>query len=151
MLRLEKLLQKLPVVANELMKRRSTGGKKRPTLEITDEYDVQDLIRSLLYIEFDDIRPEEWCPSYAGSSNRTDFLLKTEKIVLEIKKTRPTHNSKKIGEELIIDIANYKHHPDCYRLVCFVWDKEKRIENPNGLKVDLEKSNPNFVTVYIFQ
>ena len=28
---------------------------------------------------FDDIRPEEYTPSYAGGSSRIDFLLKDEK------------------------------------------------------------------------
>ena len=37
---------------------------------------------------FDDIRAEEWTPSYAGKCARVDFLLKNEKIVIEVKKTR---------------------------------------------------------------
>ena len=32
----------------------------RETLFINDEYDVQDLLHSLLHLHFDDIRPEEW-------------------------------------------------------------------------------------------
>ena len=31
----------------------------RPTLDVNDEYDVQDLLHSLLMLYFDDIRPEE--------------------------------------------------------------------------------------------
>ena len=56
--------------------------------EIKDEYDVQDLLNALLRLNFDDVRPEEYTPSYAGSSTRVDFLLKKEKIVIEVKKTR---------------------------------------------------------------
>jgi hypothetical protein len=40
----------------------------RPTLEIHDEYDVQDLMHGLLHLYFDDIRPEEWCPSMPGNA-----------------------------------------------------------------------------------
>lgn len=58
----------------------------RSTLEIEDEYDVQDLLHALLQLHFDDIRAEEWTPSYAGKSARVDFLLKKEKIVIEVKK-----------------------------------------------------------------
>jgi hypothetical protein len=43
-----------------------------------------------------DIRPEEWNPSYAGSSKRTDFLLKNEQIMIEIKKTRSNLKDKEI-------------------------------------------------------
>lgn len=53
----------------------------RETLHIKDEYDVQDLLHSLLKIYFDDIRPEEWNPSYAGSSTRSDFLLKDQQTI----------------------------------------------------------------------
>lgn len=38
----------------------------RSTIEVEDEYDVQDLFHALLKIYFDDIRKEEWTPSYAG-------------------------------------------------------------------------------------
>lgn len=46
---------------------------------MNDEYDVQDIIHALLKIEFDDIRPEEWGTSYAGSNSRMDFYLKMSK------------------------------------------------------------------------
>ena len=52
----------------------------REALFINDEYDVQDLLHALLLMFFDDIRPEEYSPSYAGRSSRVDFLLKNEKI-----------------------------------------------------------------------
>ena len=51
----------------------------RDTLTIDDEYDVQDLLHALLQLYFDDIRAEEWTPSYAGKCARVDFLLKNEK------------------------------------------------------------------------
>jgi len=44
-------------------------------LEIRDEYDVQNLLHAILKLHFEDIRPEEWAPSYAASSKRMDFLL----------------------------------------------------------------------------
>lgn len=111
---------------------------QRPTLEIEDEYDVQDLLHAFLRLHFDDVRAEEWNPSYAGRSSRCDFLIKDEKIVVEVKKTRPSMKAGDLGEELIIDIARYERHPDCESLVCFVYDPEGRIGNPAGLEKDLE-------------
>ena len=124
-------------IAAKLTKRHDN----RPTLTITDEYDVQDLLHSLLSLYFDDIRPEEWTPSYAGSSSRMDFLLKDSKIVIEVKKTRKTLTDKKIGDELIIDIAHYQNHPDCALLICFVYDPERLLSNPKGLESDLVEGN----------
>lgn len=130
------LLQKFHTVAKQIRKRHSD----RETIEINDEYDVQDLLHGLLKIDFDDIRPEEYTPSYAGASTRVDFLLKREKIIIEVKKTRRGLNAKEIGEQLLIDIARYKSHPDCETLICFVYDPEERVANPIGLESDLEKN-----------
>lgn len=41
-----------------------------------DEYDLQDLVESLLRFLYNDVRPEERTPSYAGSSSVMDFLLR---------------------------------------------------------------------------
>jgi len=113
----------------------------RPGFDVDDEYDVQDLLHALVKIQFDDIRPEEWTPSYAGGSARMDFLLKAEKIVVEAKKTRKNHREKQIGEELLIDIAKYAQHADCRSLVCFIYDPEGFISNPTGFRADLEKQS----------
>ncbi|MGT4069294.1 UNVERIFIED_CONTAM: hypothetical protein I5919_10705 [Aeromonas hydrophila] len=110
---------------------------ERPTLDVNDEYDVQDLMHALLRLHFNDVRPEEWVPSYAGSASRTDFLLPEIDTVIEIKKTRSGLNAKSVGEQLIIDIAKYKKHPQCRRLVCFVYDPEGRVANPTGIESDL--------------
>ncbi len=114
---------------------------ERSTLDVNDEYDVQDLLHALLRLYFDDVRPEEWTPSYAGRSSRTDFLLPQIDTIIEIKKTRAGLNAKKVGEQLIIDIARYKKHPQCRRLICFVYDPEGRITNPIGLENDLNNGN----------
>lgn len=121
----------------------------RSTLEINDEYDVQDLFHSLLHIWFEDIRPEEWTPSYAGANSRVDFLLKNEKIIIEIKKTRKGLRDKQVGEELIIDSQRYRAHPDCGHLVCFVYDPEGKIANPRGLEHDLTTTDPLPVFVFV--
>ena len=121
----------------------------RNTIDVDDEYDVQDLLFAILQMFFKDIRKEEWTPSYAGNSSRVDFLLKEEKTVIEVKKTRSTMKDKDLGEQLIIDIAKYKAHPDCKTLICFVYDPEGRIVNPNGIVKDLENNNENFAKIYI--
>ncbi|NEQ45854.1 MAG: hypothetical protein F6K00_20845 [Leptolyngbya sp. SIOISBB] len=111
--------------------------KDRDTLVIEDEYDVQDLFHALLRIFFEDVRAEECTPSYAGGSSRVDFLLPQKKIVVELKKTRKGLAAKEVGNQLLIDIARYKSHPDCKNLICFVYDPEGKIGNPKGLENDL--------------
>lgn len=134
---LDRIVLKFHAVAVQLRSRHS----ERATLDIDDEYDVQDLMHALLRLYFDDIRPEEWVPSYAGASSRTDFLLPQIDTVIETKKTRAGLNAKTIGEQLIIDVARYKRHPQCRRLVCFVYDPEGRVANPSGIESDLNSGN----------
>lgn len=126
-----------------------TRYDNRPTIGIEDEYDVQDLLHALLLLYFDDVRPEERTPSYAGGSSRQDFLLKTEKVVIETKKTRASLTDKTLGEELIIDIEKYRAHPDCKYLICFVYDPEGRLGNPRGIMNDLNTKHKGFAEVII--
>lgn len=143
---LKKLFERFHTVVRQL-KRRHEG---RATLEIHDEYDVQDLLHGLLRVDFDDVRPEEWTPSYAGGSNRMDFLLKEDEIAIEVKMTRNGLKDKELGDQLIIDIAKYQSHPNCKCLYCFVYDPDSNVRNPRGLEKDLEKLGKEFpVKVFI--
>ena len=138
---LELLCDRFHLVARQLKSRYGD----RDTINIEDEDDVQDLFHCLLKIFFDDIRKEEWTPSYAGSCSRVDFLLKQEEIVIEIKKTRKGLDAKELGEELLIDIQRYQIHPSCKTLVCFVYDPEGRIVNPRGIENDLNREISGFL------
>jgi hypothetical protein len=142
---IENICNRFHLVARQLRSRHSS----RPTIEIEDEYDVQDLFHSLLHLHFNDIRPEEWTPSYAGGSSRIDFLLKQEQIVVEIKKTRKTLTTKDIADQLIIDAKRYQSHPDSKCLFCFVYDPEGRVGNPTGLENDLTDKKNEFRTIVI--
>ncbi|MBQ8780557.1 MAG: hypothetical protein IJZ72_02620 [Oscillospiraceae bacterium] len=143
--RIEQLLHRFRIIANQLKHRYN----KRTTIEINDEYDVQDLLHALLKIDFDDVRAEEWTPSYAGSSSRMDFFIKDISTVIEVKMTRDSLTSRELGEQLIVDTVKYQEHPDCKKLYCFVYDPEMRLGNPIGLKKDLESKYNGFLNVII--
>jgi hypothetical protein len=121
-----------------------TRHANRTPLLINDEYDVQDVFAALLETRFNDVRREEWGPSYAGGATRADFFLKNESVIFETKMMREGLNDRKLGEELIIDIAHYRERPSCKALVCFVYDPEHRLKNPRGLENDLSKVHDHF-------
>lgn len=129
-----RLCARFHVFARQLRQRHDD----RTTLDIVDEYDVQDALHALLALYFDDIRPEERTPTHAGKSARTDFLLKGYNIVIETKKTRQGLADAKLGDELIHDLARYAKLDDCKHLLCLVYDPDERIRNPEGLRKDLE-------------
>ncbi len=133
--RLLTILDRFHDAARQLRRRHD----ERPTLKIEDEYDVQDLLHALLLVDFSDIRPEEPAPSHAGAHGRMDLLLKAERIVVEVKKTREKLADRQVGEQLHIDIGRYGTHPDCGILVCFVYDPDSILRNPRGLERDLTK------------
>jgi hypothetical protein len=135
--RLVQLADSFDRVAVRLRDRRAG----REPLLIRDEYDVQYVIAAMLETRFDDIRPEEWGPSYAGKATRVDFFLKNECVLFETKMTRDGLTDAKLGEELIIDITHYKQRPDCKALVCFVYDPDHRLKNPRGLENDLSRQH----------
>jgi hypothetical protein len=144
--RIEQIVDRFHSVARQLRQRHDS----RATLDVEDEHDVQDLLHALLHIDFDDIRPEEWTPTYGGAAARVDFLLKSEATVIEVKKTRKGLGAKQVGEQLLIDIARYAAHPNCQNLIYFVYDPEGRIGNPRGIEADLtQPDHTPKVTVYI--
>lgn len=133
-----------------IVKKLSDRYNSRETFDIKDEYDVQDLLDALLVLYFEDIRREEWTPSYAGKSARMDFLLHEEKIVIEVKMTREGLKDKEIGDQLIIDSKRYKKHPDCETLICFIYDPEGKIKNPKPLINDLQSQSKGDLKTLVF-
>ena len=138
--RLERVCERFHQVVRQLGRRYGD----RAVLSVADEYDVQDLIHALLRIDFDDIRSEEYVPSYAGGATRMDFLLKPEQIVIEVKHTRSGLRDRQVGDQLIEDIQRYAAHQDCRTLVCFVYDPDSWIQNPRGLEHDLTRQDGPF-------
>ncbi len=118
--------------------------KGSQNLSFSNEYDVQDLLHSLLRPWVFNIRPEEFTPSLAGSSARMDFLLPKYNVAIELKFVRDRNHAKKIGDELILDIEHYLIHPDCNVLWCVVYDQDSLLTNAESLKeIGGDKSSKN--------
>jgi len=139
------ICDRFTVVANAL----ATRHDNRPTLSITDEYDVQDLLGALLKLHFTDVRPEEWTPSYAGNASRMDFLLKVEQVVVEAKMTRKGLGQKELVTQLAEDILRYQAHHDCRTLICYIHDPAGKCNNPTALENDLATMHGNLQVVVI--
>lgn len=143
---LEGIIKRFHIAARQLARRHDN----RPALTIEDEYDVQDFLHVLLKAFFDDVRPEEYVPSYAGASSRIDFLLKGERVLVEVKMTSDKLRDKQIGEQLITDIKRYQTHPDCNALICIVYDPGHNISNAVALERDLSRKHDNLaVCVFV--
>ncbi|CAH1203840.1 hypothetical protein PAECIP111893_02087 [Paenibacillus plantiphilus] len=131
------ILTRFDIVARQFRQRHNN----RCTIHVRDEYDVQDLLHGLLRAYFVNVVEEDYTPRNAGSSSRVDFLLKNEQIIVEVKMASKNLTDKKLGEQLIIDIKRYQAHPACKTLVCFVYDPEHHVKNPEGIEQDLSGKN----------
>ncbi|KQR64137.1 hypothetical protein ASF98_11595 [Arthrobacter sp. Leaf337] len=131
---LAKVLRRLPDFIHVLQQRRPDW----PIGEaIKDERELQVLVEALLRTLFDDVRPEDYTPSRGGANSRVDFVLPEVGVVVETKMTRETMSAKKLGEELLVDAGRYPAHPNCEAVVAYVYDPDKRLQNPRGIERDL--------------
>lgn len=123
----------------EVARQLRSHRKDHSPLLLNDEYDVQYLLHALLKLHFDDVRPEEQTQSYAGSSALADFVLPEIKVVIEVKYARIASDTKRLANEIIIDIPHYETHSDCERMFVLVYDPKRVLKNPVGWVKDLEK------------
>ena len=116
-------------------------GRNRDPLLVNDEWDAQYVFAALLAARFDDVAEEDPSPMMAGASSRIDFVLRPERIAIELKMTSDGLADKDLGELLAIDIIRYKAHRGVDTLICLVHDPQQLVRNRKGLETDLEKQS----------
>jgi len=129
-----KIVERFPRTLAALTNRRQGRG----AYQISDEQDVQDLLHAVLVSTFDEVEREVTTLKFAGGSDRIDFLLTKEEVGIEVKFVREKRTFRDIREEMFGDITAYFAHPKCKSLVVFVYDPGRLIENPDGVRRDLE-------------
>jgi hypothetical protein len=100
----------------------------RPAFRVAGVRDLEDLVRALLPILYDDVRLESRTPSYSAST-RTDFLLAPEQIALTVKCAGPELRGPVLADQLQEDVAYYQRSGTCPTLVCFVYDPEGLLQH----------------------
>ncbi len=128
-----KVCLRLHAVARQLRLRRDY----RPTLEIEDDHDLQDLLCALLKVEFDEVATEEWTPPYIGGTPRTMLLINRDQIAVVAKKTRSGLSAKELADQVAADSAYYRAQGRGSTLFCFMYDPEGRIGSPKRLETTL--------------
>jgi hypothetical protein len=121
----------------------------RPTLEITDEYDLQDLFYALLRLQFHEVGKEERAADYANGARRTSYLLDWERTIVVVKQTRSGLTMKDLAEQVQSDAAHYSTRTNGNTLLCFIYDPEGRVGNPRGLEADLTTVSDMFTVEVI--
>lgn len=140
------LLERFHVFVKDLNRRQ----RNRSGFLVEDEYDVQDLVFALLRLGFANVKSEDSSPNIAGGGSRVDFLLPNEELVIEVKMARSSMTDRTLGSELILDLARYRSHPNCKKIVFFVYDPEGYIKNPIAFQDDLPKISEDIQVFVVF-
>lgn len=130
--------------------KRRYGDGKRSTMIIDDEHDLQDALFAILKLFESNIIKEEYVPSYAGGKSRVDFFLPEQELIIETKMANNSLRDKEVGEQLIIDFNRYKELNKSNHLICFIYDKDSNINNPQNLIKDLEKLSDKKMSMTVF-
>ncbi len=130
---LRKVCLRFHAVARQLRLRKDY----RPTLEVEDEYDLQDMLCALLKLEFDEVGTDEWTPPYTGGASRTTLFLNKDQIAVVAKKTRSGLSAKELADQVTADSSYFRAQDKCSTLFIFIYDPEGRIGSPKRLETNL--------------
>ena len=130
---LVQMLDYFPVVARYISARKHG----RPSYQLLNEYDTQDLLYVVIRSVFEDAQVEEWTPKHAGKSKRIDIVVPSIKTAIEIKHIRDLDHARNVADELKVDIESYHAHPSCETFLALVYDPNKHIVDPAAITKDM--------------
>ncbi len=128
-----KICARFHSVARQLRLRR----EYRPTLDVEDERDVQDLLYALLRYELDEVSAHEWVPQYQHPIPSVALVLPRHRLAVIAKKTKTGCGPRELTQQLAIDGQEFSPAAGYQTVLCFVYDPDGRIGNPRGLEADL--------------
>jgi hypothetical protein len=131
---LEPLLRRVPHMARQLRDRQQS----RPTLHVQDVLDLQDLVRAVLALHFDNVYPECRTPAYAAGT-RIDYLLEPAQVAVCCKLTCAGLTEKDLLAQLTEDGAYYERRGSCAALVCYVHDPGQFLPKPTQFEASAQR------------
>jgi hypothetical protein len=129
----------------------SQNRRSEPILDLTTEAGIQDIVYFMLRPAIADLVPEQPVSDAIRQYSIEDHLSRNLGTVVEAKLVRTRSHGKEIRKELNDDIGKYKADLNCQHLIFFIYDPNKHIESPMGLKKTIEgihRHNNRTVNVY---
>ena len=130
------ILKTFPDVVSRLTHRR----KDKMTFGIDDEYDVQDVLYVMMKGAFSTLQYEDPTQKIGINSARPDFAIHDLNTYIEVKFIGKKGQEKDIQDECSLDIQKYGALEDCSKIIFFIYDPKKCIDNSYAFKVELEKA-----------
>jgi hypothetical protein len=126
---LETLLRRLPGVIRQLR----TRSAPRPPFRVEDTRDLEDLLRALLPLSFDDVRLISRFPRYT-TSTQTNFWLPREGVLVTAKLAGAGRGEQLLAAELRLDAAEYQQRAGMRLWACLIYDPEAVLTEPRQLE-----------------
>lgn len=114
------LCKRLPVSAKALARRR----KDKQPFEITDEYDVQDLLKAIIRAYFKYSVSEEPIGKLAGAASRADFAIEDLGVIVEVKFVHGPNEQDRIVKQFAEDQQAYAKWEHLEHFIYVVYGSE---------------------------
>jgi hypothetical protein len=134
--RLVAFIRAAPRGIREITPEHRYNGRK--TLEVNDEYDLQDFLRAFLRMEFADLIHEDPLPKVASLSGRIDFALRDQRIYIELKVVESESSWKStMSKDVASKIERYGRSHECDLLIVFIYDPTHAMRDAARIEKDL--------------
>lgn len=120
--------------------------KDKLPFEISDEYDVQDLLKAVLRAYFKYSVTEDPIGKLAGSSSRADFAIRELGVIIEAKYVHSPTEQDRITKQFAADVQSYSQWPYLEHFIYLVYGAEDLNEPEllDQLEGSLEVSGKRF-------
>jgi len=126
---IKQILENFPEGIKKITKRR----KGKQVFTFKDEYDVQDVLYTILKPLFPKMKEEDPIPKHGSTSTRIDLIFREQGILLEVKMIKESDkNEDKFITQLKEDIQSYHVCQWMKHLICFVYDPLNKTKDINS-------------------
>lgn len=126
---IEKICDNFHLAAKQLQE----GPTDYIGIPMETHFDVQNLFTALLRPFFNNIGFESRL-TFPYTEQNLDISLKEEKKVIVVKTTINQGRVRDFSGEISEDIQTYRKDLDCKDLICFIYDPESKIKDPQALE-----------------
>lgn len=130
------ILNEFPSIVSRWKYRR----KGKDQLKIDDEYDVQDILYTMLKGTFPTLQYEDPNSKVGANSSIIDFKISDLGLFIEVKHIASKGKEKKVQEECKQDIVSYSSQENCKKIIFFIYDPNKTIDNVYAFENSLGKT-----------
>jgi hypothetical protein len=108
--------------------------------DIQNEYHFQNFLWAVLKPVFPDLKEEEYVASVGPVQSRTDLLIPSLKVIIEVKYRRKRMSENTVTREIAEDLGLYRHkRSDLLGIIPVIWDEVSRSEETAHLIAGLKE------------